>query len=144
MNAPYIYSLPPDDPAVGLKMLRARFPDVTTWFGAATRHWWALIDDRLVEADTPTELARMLDSIELASSHRPGSPGLHPAGPRESNGSMKPPTVMRMSTAQWAAHRTRPQGAHRRQRERAFTPAVAKAPRRQAGSWMPTSTHMAY
>src|ERR1700754_511802 len=40
-----------------LHLLRRRFPTVTLWFGNATRHFWALVDDRLIEAKTPQELA---------------------------------------------------------------------------------------
>jgi hypothetical protein len=51
--------------------LRRLFPGIVVWFGGATRHWWALVESppdgwRLVEADRPYDLRRLIDSIRAA------------------------------------------------------------------------------
>ncbi|NVI89945.1 hypothetical protein [Actinomadura sp. BRA 177] len=33
------------------------FPGVIAWFGRHTGHWWAMLGDRLLEADTSRQLA---------------------------------------------------------------------------------------
>jgi hypothetical protein len=38
---------------LALQLLMLRFPDVPIWYGHATRHWWALVGDHGIEADTP-------------------------------------------------------------------------------------------
>ncbi len=40
------------DPDQIRRDLEAAFPGVRAWFGEYTGHWWALVNDRLVEADT--------------------------------------------------------------------------------------------
>jgi hypothetical protein len=52
--------LPREQETDPLGLLTARFRDVPIWFGKATRHWWALDGDRLIEAVTPEELERVL------------------------------------------------------------------------------------
>jgi hypothetical protein len=52
-----------------LGLLMARFPDVPIWFGNATRRWWALEDDRLIEAVTPEELERVLACLHPWQPH---------------------------------------------------------------------------
>jgi hypothetical protein len=151
VNAPLPHVSSPDDPAGGLKMLRQCFPSVITWFGAATGHWWALADDHLIEAATPTELARMLHSAELEAQvsepkdRRTDSLDLRLSlGPSKPTGTMGRPTTMYASTTRREASRTPTSGAHRRQRRRVSTASASKAPRRLIGSWMPPSTVMAY
>ncbi|GAA4088599.1 hypothetical protein [Actinomadura miaoliensis] len=39
------------------RALEERFPGVRVWYGLATRKWWALEGGRLLEADTPEDLA---------------------------------------------------------------------------------------
>jgi hypothetical protein len=151
VNAPLPHVPPSNDPADGLKMLRQCFPSVITWFGASTGHWWALADGRLIEAATPTELARMLHSAELKAQvsepkdHRTDSPdlGLSP-GPSKPTGTMGRPTTTYASTTRREASRTPTSGAHRRRRRRMSTASASKVPRRLIGSWMPPSTVMAY
>jgi hypothetical protein len=60
MTTTWAPPLPCDEETGALGLLMARFPDVPIWFGNATRHWWALEDDRLIEAVTPEELERVL------------------------------------------------------------------------------------
>ncbi|ROO87445.1 hypothetical protein EDD29_5053 [Actinocorallia herbida] len=68
-----------------LALLKARFPGALIWFGNATGHFWALTDDRLVEALTPADLARRLEAGRAAVSARQVAPpswsaqALHPA-----------------------------------------------------------------
>ncbi|MFB4304625.1 hypothetical protein [Actinomadura sp. GTD37] len=45
------------DPDQIRRELEAAFPGVRAWLGDYTGHWWALVNDRLVEADTPRLLA---------------------------------------------------------------------------------------
>jgi hypothetical protein len=33
---------------------------VMAWYGTYTRHWWALVGGRLLEADQPGQLAQMV------------------------------------------------------------------------------------
>lgn len=40
------------DPDQIRRELEAAFPGVRAWLGEYTGHWWALANDRLVEADT--------------------------------------------------------------------------------------------
>ncbi|GAA2096404.1 hypothetical protein [Actinomadura alba] len=48
-----------------LNLLRSRFPSIPLWFGQATRHFWALVDDRLVEAKTPEQLASAITDTRV-------------------------------------------------------------------------------
>ncbi|GAA2096576.1 hypothetical protein GCM10009780_43860 [Actinomadura alba] len=48
-----------------LHLLRRRFPTVTLWFGHATRHFWAVMDDRLIEAQTPHGLASAITDARV-------------------------------------------------------------------------------
>jgi len=60
---------PGNDPRA-LHTLTLRFPDWRPWYGHATGRWWALSPTRyrqhvgLVEADTPAELAALIQHIE--------------------------------------------------------------------------------
>lgn len=67
-------AVPPHDPALALSLLRRRFPTVCLWFGTSTRHWWAVVDGRLLEACTPQELGLRID-LAATDSPRPGKPG---------------------------------------------------------------------
>lgn len=67
-------TVPPHDPALALSLLRRRFPTVCLWFGTATRHWWAVVDGRLLEARTPQELGLRID-LAATDSPRPGKLG---------------------------------------------------------------------
>jgi hypothetical protein len=49
--------------ALALQLLMLRFPDVPIWYGHATGHWWALIGDQGIEADTPEDLGRRIDGL---------------------------------------------------------------------------------
>lgn len=53
---------PPVDMSTALKLLRVRYPDVLLWFGKSTFRYWALVNNRLMEAETPERLANMIDS----------------------------------------------------------------------------------
>jgi hypothetical protein len=52
------------DVASTASLLRRRFPWAVVWFGASTRHWWAMVRTdgwwRLVEAAGPEELTRAI------------------------------------------------------------------------------------
>ncbi|MFI0353431.1 hypothetical protein [Actinomadura sp. 9N407] len=59
--------------------LRRRFPGVRTWWGQATKQWWALTRDRfgadrLIDADSPAELGRRLERLGV----RTAAPALAP------------------------------------------------------------------
>ncbi|GAA2096766.1 hypothetical protein [Actinomadura alba] len=58
-----------------LHLLRRRFPTVTLWFGHTTRHFWALVDDRLIEATTPQELANAINDTRIRQSPALGAAG---------------------------------------------------------------------
>lgn len=45
------------------KALARRFPSLPIWFGEHTGHWWALADNRLIEADSAGELGLVLDRL---------------------------------------------------------------------------------
>ena len=64
--------------------LEAAFPGVRTWLGEYTGHWWALANDRLVEATTPLLLAekiREVLAVRRALPPRSGKPRDRPAAP---------------------------------------------------------------
>src|SRR4051794_27889623 len=48
------------DPAAALRLLERRFPATPVWFGPYTRNWWALSNDRLIEAETPRALGEAI------------------------------------------------------------------------------------
>ena len=58
---------------------RRQFPGVLLWFGAATRHWWAMVRLggrwRLIEAARPYALRSAL--ARLVSLEAPSAPGRH-------------------------------------------------------------------
>ncbi|MCW2900468.1 MAG: hypothetical protein JWO67_2733 [Streptosporangiaceae bacterium] len=45
------------------RALSRRFPSVPIWFGEHTGHWWALADNRLIEADSAGDLGLVLDRL---------------------------------------------------------------------------------
>ncbi|URM97275.1 hypothetical protein LUW76_24590 [Actinomadura madurae] len=51
------------DPDQIRRELEAAFPGVRAWLGEYTGHWWALANDRLVEADTPRQLADRIREV---------------------------------------------------------------------------------
>ncbi|WP_433475829.1 hypothetical protein ACQPZP_01615 [Spirillospora sp. CA-142024] len=51
------------DPDEIRRELEAAFPGVRAWLGDYTGHWWALANDRLVEADTPRQLADRIHGV---------------------------------------------------------------------------------
>ncbi len=55
-------AFPAEGSGLTLAMLRARHTNVMMWFGEATRHYWAIIGGRLVEAMTLTGLETLLAS----------------------------------------------------------------------------------
>lgn len=57
-----------DDGGLTLLGLRARYEGVLMWFGEATRHYWALVGGRLIEAGTLGDLEALLR--ESATPHR--------------------------------------------------------------------------
>jgi hypothetical protein len=64
------YEMPPEARAVVTAELRARFPEVTAWYGMTTRRWWALVPGtdrrrrgRLIEANTPAELVAAIARV---------------------------------------------------------------------------------
>jgi hypothetical protein len=142
-----------EDPKVNipyeLHLLRRRFPTVILWFGQATRHFWALVDDRLIEAESPQELANAITDArvwpprEVRSGHRqvweapsPGAAG--PYGPKTAEATR--PAVMsypRRTTTFVASPEMR-----RRRRELGSTrsPLNKKPLRRRIGSWLPPRT----
>lgn len=79
----------PDDPAAAVAVLQEAFPGVPIWFGGFTRHYWAHVGDRLVEADHPAQPAHVLDDLTSSQPRRPRdgrmvhapSPGAGPYGP---------------------------------------------------------------
>jgi hypothetical protein len=68
--------LPHNEETDALGLLTARFPDVPIWFGNATRHWWALEGDRLIEAVTPEELELVLACLHPWQPHPDARPHL--------------------------------------------------------------------
>jgi hypothetical protein len=60
----------PVDTATFLKYLKARYPGVSSWFGKSTRHYWALVDNMLVEAETQEQLISKINDA-LWMSRRP-------------------------------------------------------------------------
>jgi hypothetical protein len=42
------------------------------WFGNFTRHWWALVGDRLFEVTTEAELELLLDGLRASQPHEGG------------------------------------------------------------------------
>ena len=142
-----------EDPKVNipyeLHLLRRRFPTVILWFGQSTRHFWALVDDRLIEAETPQELANAITDARVwpPGGSRPGhrqvreapSPGAAgPYGPKITEAT-RPATMShaRGSVALVAS----PEGRRRRRRlGSARSPLDKKPLRRRIGSWMPPTT----
>lgn len=59
-RAPYSPILAFTSPARALDGVRREFPGVCVWHGQASGSFWALLPDRLVEADTAEGLARRL------------------------------------------------------------------------------------
>ncbi|MFC5180457.1 hypothetical protein [Actinomadura harenae] len=45
----------------------ARYPQVITWYGKSTGHWWAMVGDRLLEAGTPWELEAAIHQATVAA-----------------------------------------------------------------------------
>lgn len=77
--------------AYELHVLRHRFPGVVLWFGHATRRFWALVGDQLIEAENAPELSAAItgartgppphvspESTGPRSSPRPATSGTHP------------------------------------------------------------------
>ncbi|NVI86943.1 hypothetical protein [Actinomadura sp. BRA 177] len=63
------------DPDQIRRDLEAAFPGVRAWFGEYTGHWWALVNDRLVEADTPRQLAgKVREALGREARPRPTAP----------------------------------------------------------------------
>ncbi|WP_131739934.1 hypothetical protein [Actinomadura roseirufa] len=66
-----------------LAELRHRFPSVPLWRGHATGHWFAVVrrgtTDHLMEAESPAELARWLDTARRREVSRPAQPSALPA-----------------------------------------------------------------
>ncbi len=71
-----------EDPDQAITELRGRYPSVITWFGEYTGSYWAILqveDDapRLIEATTPADLSRQLDSFHLRLPRRPSLSASH-------------------------------------------------------------------
>jgi hypothetical protein len=49
------------DPDACQVALRRRFPGVTVWFGEWTGHWFAMVNEGLLEALSPWQLAELID-----------------------------------------------------------------------------------
>ena len=49
------------------------FPGVSAWLGEYTGKWWAVVGDRLLEADNPNELHQRI-AVALQSTSRPAQP----------------------------------------------------------------------
>lgn len=71
-----------------LQSLASRFTGIPVWFGNFTRHWWALVDDRLYEVTTPAEMRMLLDSLhpmqpatDQPDDHADSPPGAGPYAP---------------------------------------------------------------
>src|SRR4051812_29100982 len=83
------------DPAAALRLLERRFPATPVWFGPYTRNWWALSNDRLIEAETPRALGEAIAAAAEAPV-RPAAPARPPARtrpPRRSGGAWSPPAA---------------------------------------------------
>lgn len=59
--------------------LERLFPGVIAWFGRCTGHWWAMLGDRLLEADSPRQLA---DEIRAGLAVRPAGCAVIPQAGR--------------------------------------------------------------
>lgn len=102
------------DPAETRPEPEHRFPAIPLWFGTHTGHWWALVDDRLVEAETPEALGEAITAALGGERwHDPAPPHIAAGAlqPRRSAGSWQPtatsetftvveaPTGLQMSVA---------------------------------------------
>jgi hypothetical protein len=56
----------PADLSSSVADLARCFPGVMVWFGECTRHFWAMVGDRLVEALTAEELAHKMTGMPAA------------------------------------------------------------------------------
>jgi hypothetical protein len=76
---------PDQDPvAAGLACLGGRFPGIETWYGSATRSWWALAGPRgLLEAPTAGDLAGLLSQIPVPARPAAGPGQALPGSRRE-------------------------------------------------------------
>lgn len=100
------------------RALSRRFPNVPIWFGEHTGHWWALADDRLIEAESAGDLGLVLDRLQAPQQtlgrpvHRVNSPRV--AGPYTPPTISVPPQLTpvpspaRPHAAAATPHRTRP------------------------------------
>jgi hypothetical protein len=95
------------DPDACHAALQRRFPGVTVWFGEWTGHWFAMVNEGLLEAVYPGQLAELIDqTIQPPRS----SPNLCPAPVRG-----KP--QHRLASGTWA----RPEGTTGGQRVRGIS-----------------------
>lgn len=81
------------DPDQIRRDLEAAFPGVRAWLGEYTGHWWALVNDRLVEAVTPRLLAdeiRAVLTVRRTVPPRRGKPRDRPVAPSRPSGSARP------------------------------------------------------
>jgi hypothetical protein len=81
------------DPDQIRRDLEAAFPGVRAWLGEYTGHWWALVNDRLVEAVTPRLLAdeiRAVLAVRRTVPPRRGKLRDRPAAPSRPSGSARP------------------------------------------------------
>ncbi|GAA2113511.1 hypothetical protein [Actinomadura alba] len=69
-----------------LHLLRRRFPAITVWFGQATHHYWALVDDRLIEANTALKLADAIRGAQAGPVPHPGHRAIPPVAARAYGG----------------------------------------------------------
>jgi hypothetical protein len=77
-----------------LAEIHRRFPEACAWFGRATGSWWAMVNDRLIEAADPWQLCARLNELlaprrqmpRPSTTHRPYVPpantSARPTAPR--------------------------------------------------------------
>lgn len=77
---------PGHDIARTLAGLEGSFPAAIIWYGRTTRHWWALAGAgrraRLLEAESPSDLAVVLARLDFAGLPLPQSTGPAPTRPQ--------------------------------------------------------------
>lgn len=62
------------DPERALAGIKRQFPGVVAYFGEFTRSWWAMVDEKLLEAKDPGELAELIRAGLRASGARRTAP----------------------------------------------------------------------
>ncbi|WP_067826970.1 hypothetical protein [Actinomadura kijaniata] len=60
MNRPAVFAVADIGTEQVVADIKRHFPGVLAWFGEFTGKWWAVVDDRMIEADTPGQLHQQI------------------------------------------------------------------------------------